>query len=157
MRSEAQRSAIAKLVFLIAIIHAYNSCRERSFLTRSGILHPRLSPWQRLLDHGDGESFLFMTGMTRPALFQLQSVVFKPRGNRRRPPDISESTQLGLYLMYIGSKMSAKHLCLIFGIVPTTCSRVINRMLIVVVASLRKNILASVQWPTAAKWRNSVS
>lgn len=151
MLSEAQRGAIAKLVFLIAIIQAYNSCRERSFLTRSGILHPRLSPWQRLLDFGDADSFLLMTGMTRPAFFQLQSIVFEPRGNRGRPPDISESTQLGLYLMYIGSKMSVKHLCLIFGVVPSTCSRVITRMLYVVVASLSENILASVNWPTAAK------
>jgi hypothetical protein len=36
---------------------------------------------------------------------------------------------LGLVLFYMGSTMTNKHLCLIFGTTPSVCSRAINWML----------------------------
>lgn len=39
------------LMTLIAGIMWYNSLRYRSYLTRSAVLRPRLSPWQHLYIH----------------------------------------------------------------------------------------------------------
>ncbi len=45
-------------------------------------------------------------------------------------------------------RLGIKHLCLIFGITPTVCSKVINKMLELVVQNLRRHPLARVQFPT---------
>jgi hypothetical protein len=49
--------------------------------------------------------------------------------------------------------MQYKHLCLIFGITPSVCSRVINTMLKKVVQRLRSHPFAQVKFPNAAKMR----
>ena len=46
------------LNIIICCIICYNRQRERSYLTSSALLHPRQSPWQRLLIYGDDSSFL---------------------------------------------------------------------------------------------------
>jgi hypothetical protein len=63
-----------------------------------------------------------------------------------------ESTaHLRLFLFYLGSTMGMKHLCMIFGITPSTCSEVINKMLPLVVRKLKRHPMAAVKFPDAAK------
>jgi hypothetical protein len=45
--------------------------------------------------------------------------------------------------------MGVKHLCLIFGCTPTLCSRVLNKMLKLVVKKLKRHPLASIRFPNA--------
>ncbi len=47
--------------------------------------------------------------------------------------------------------MGIKYLCLIFGVVPSVCSKVINRMLWLVVRKLKNHPLAKVRFPDAVK------
>jgi hypothetical protein len=47
--------------------------------------------------------------------------------------------------------MGIKHLCMIFGITPSTCSDIINKMLSRVVCKLIRHPLARVQFPDAEK------
>ncbi len=47
--------------------------------------------------------------------------------------------------------MGIKHLCLIFGVVPSVCSKVINRMLWLVVKKLKNHPLAKVRFLDADK------
>jgi hypothetical protein len=54
------------------------------------------------------------------------------------------NADLGLFLFFIGSTMGYKHLCLIFGCTPTVCSRVLNKMLKLVVKNLKRHPLARV-------------
>lgn len=117
MLSHEKRKVLLRLLFLVVVLKAYNSCRQRTYLTRSGLLTPASSPWQRLLEYGEEQSFLLLTGMTRAAFMRLKDIVFEGccRATRGRPVLLDESGQLGLFLMYIGSKMASKHLCLIFG------------------------------------------
>jgi hypothetical protein len=61
------------------------------------------------------------------------------------------TAQLGLLLFYIGSTMGMKHLCMIFGITPSTCSEIISKMLTKVVHKHIRHPLAIVQFPSAKK------
>jgi hypothetical protein len=47
--------------------------------------------------------------------------------------------------------MGIKHMCLIFGVVPSVCSKIINKMLHLVVKKLKKHPLAKITFPTAEK------
>jgi hypothetical protein len=125
-------------------------------LRRCALLMPSESPWQRLYHHGDESSFLLMTGLTRRAFRVLYASVFtdnhqQPTARRGRPELLHPTAQLGLLLFFIGSTMGIKHLCLIFGIVPSVCSKIIIKMLHLVVKKLEKHPLARITFPNAEK------
>jgi hypothetical protein len=62
--------------------------------------------------------------------------------------------QLGLYLFFVGSTMGIKHLCLILGVTPSVCSRMITTMLSLVVEKLKKHPLARVKFPNVDRIAN---
>ena len=70
-RKAKRRKCLVKLVAILASIHTYNSCRNRTKLTRKGILNPNQSPWKKLLDDGRDEDFLCITGFNRFAFKEL--------------------------------------------------------------------------------------
>jgi hypothetical protein len=111
-------------LFIMTLFAA--ALRRRSRLTRSAILEPKLSPWTRLFQFGDSGSFLELTGFTREAFRDLKIALFGDRDNSGRrvgcPSSLDFNGELGLYLLFVGSNMRLKHLCLIFGIVPTTAA-----------------------------------
>ena len=70
-----------------------------------------------------------LTGFTRSALNVFYHILFddEPATDRAgRPQSLHPYAQLGLYLLFIGSKMNYKHLCMIFGVTPMVCSRTIT-------------------------------
>jgi hypothetical protein len=75
-----------------------------------------------------------MTGLTREAFGMLHDIL-KPPGHPDLPKrpgrkwSLSSEGQLGLFLFYIGSTMNYKFLCVIFGITPNPCSRMLRNML----------------------------
>ena len=75
------------------------------------------------------------------------------RHRHGRPCLLGPDGYLGLVLFYLGSTMNYKHLCLIFGITPSVCSRAINWMLIKIVWELRDNPFAKVKFPNREKMR----
>ena len=120
-------------------------------------MHPSESPWQRLYIHGDASSFLLMTGLSRGAFESLLRILFPNVDNQPlttvmgRPILLDAAAKLGLLLFYFGSTMRIKHICMIFGVTPSSCSRVINSMLRLVVRRLKKHPLARVKFPNAEK------
>ena len=117
-----------------------------------------MSPWQHLMDNNDSSSFLLMTGLNRDAFNQLLDELIPPnhrlrrtRRRRGRQWSLLAEGQLGLLLFYLGSTMPYKHLCLIFGITPSACSRIINKMLERVVNRLRFHPYARVKFPNNEK------
>ena len=118
---------------LLFCIHAYNNCRDnRPRLTRSAILEPRLAPWDRLLNFGDGGSFLTMTGFSRPTFLLLESLLKPPSRTFNvggRPSKLDFRAQLGLFLMWSCSRMKIKELCLLFGCVPSSAHNYLKRLL----------------------------
>ena len=118
---------------IMVAVQYYNSCREQHYLTRSGIVDPKLSAWTKLYMHGDANSFLTITGFTRHAFDLLLSILFPPINpdnpkKRGRPSILSNDAKLGLYLCWTNSSMKRKHLSLIFGVVPTTVGEVVTAM-----------------------------
>ena len=139
------------LAVLVLVIHAYNCLRVRHRLTRSALLPPSLSPWKKLLWHGDDLSFLHVTGFSRPAFFGLVDLLYPreecARKKKGRPPLLDRRDQLGLLLLFLSSKMHYKHICMIFGVIPTTASRTINHMLHLVARRLVRNEHARIKFP----------
>ena len=147
----------AVLCIMMAVL-LYNAQREQHYLLRAAIVHPSMSPWNHLWCHGDDKSFLNLTGMDRAAFAKLEKIAFPEKEKdikMGRPPLLDRSGQLGLLLFYMGSTMATKHLCLIFGVVPSTANVIINRMIILLVKKLRKNKSAKIKWPSEeekVKW-----
>ncbi len=97
-----------------------------------------------------------MTGLSRAAFHEILLTLFvdnnqQPILHRDRPELLDYAAQLGLYLFFIRSTMGIKHLCLIFGVVPSCCSDVVNKMLWLVVKKLKNYPLAKVRLPNAEK------
>lgn len=106
-----------------------------------------------------------MTGMTREVFSQLEGILFRKERHRRdmqhreilagrrknrggRRFSIDYNSQLGLFLFYLGSKMAIKHLCMICGVTPSTCCRVIIKMLALAVRRLKHNEHAAIRFPS---------
>jgi hypothetical protein len=120
------------------LYYASNSVRNHTYLHICALISPAESPWARLYQYGDNLSFLSHTRLSCLAFNQLFDVLFLDEQMQRAgtPQLMHPPAQLGLYLLFIGSTMGNKHLCLIFGITPAVCSRVINKMLLLVVRKL---------------------
>jgi len=153
---------VVLLVILLAIYH--NCCRLRNYLKRQAIVDPKKSAWQQLVENGDSSSFLLLTGLNRRAFYMLLDIVIprdhRLRSRRRRRGrqwSLSAEGQLGLLLFYLGSTMPYKHLCLIFGITPSACSRILNKMLDRVVSRLRFHPYARVKFPNNEKMQQFAS
>jgi hypothetical protein len=92
-----------------------------------------------------------MIGLSREAFTLLHDVLFSGQQPQRagRPQLMPFTAQLGLY---IGSTIRIKHLCIIFGIISSTCSEIINKILSLVVHE--EAPLAMVKFPDEEKMEN---
>ena len=141
---------------LILLACYHNSIRVRSCLLRAALLPPSLLPWRKLYDKGDSSSFLHVTGLTQEAFDRLLYVVIPPghrmqRRCRGRPWSLPPDGMLGLLLCYLGSQLSNKWLCLIFGITPSRCSRILKKIHCMTVKRLQFHPLARLVSPTSRK------
>ena len=143
---------------VVLLFQLHNSIRTCHYLHRPTIVSPSDSLWQRLYEQADPSSFLHMTGLTRRCFVMLLSALFDPveilphqRRRRGRPRSLRPEGCLGLLLFYLGSTMNHKHLCMIFGIVPGICSKVVRTMLRLAVRRLDDNPIAEVRFPSAEK------
>jgi hypothetical protein len=121
-------------LLIILLLQCHNSIHDRHYLHHLAILALEHLPWKKLYENADATSFLHMTGLTHGTfaslldyLFDLDEIAYCHRC--RWPLSLSPDGYLGLLLFYLGSKMQYRHLCLIFGITPSVCSRAINMML----------------------------
>ena len=147
--SNRRRYCVQMVALVICIIHYYNSIHEckYKYLLREAILRPNLLPWCRLMDYGDLSSFLLMTGLTWEAFNSRNGIVLPPGhqslGNKKGckwslPPD----AQLGILFFHLGSTMQCMHLCMLFEIMPSACSRILNNMLKIAIRRLQNHPLA---------------
>ena len=146
--SAQQMWNIKVLMALVLLACYHNSLHVRSYLLRAALVPPSLSPWRKLYDEGDLSSFLHVTGLMREAFDRLLYVVIPPGHTMRqqcrgRPWSLPPDGMLGLLLCYLGSQMTIKWLCLIFGITPTPCSRILKKILRMTVKRLRFHPLAA--------------
>jgi hypothetical protein len=154
--SVAQRQKIRVIFTLILLACYHNSIRVQTYLLWALLLPHHCSPWQKLYDKGNKSLFLHITGLTQEMFDALLHVVIPPgHGIRRprwgRPWSLPPDRMLGLLLCYLGSQMSNKWLCLIFGITPLPCSCILKRILRMIVKQLRYHPLARVKFPNVEK------
>jgi len=144
-------------MLLVLLVCYHNSIRVRSYLLRAALVPPSLSPLHKLYDKGDSSSFLHVTGLAREASDSLLYVVIPPghtmcrRCRGTRPWSLPPDGMLGLLLCYLGSQMTMKWLCLIFGITPMPCSRILKKILRMTVKRLRFHPLARIKFPDEQK------
>lgn len=147
---------LLSICLIFAAVMYYNSLRTRHRLTRSAIVSPEHSPWAHIIAHADPGSFLNLTGFTRQAFHQLASIIFPLEPveiglKRGRPSLLNDHGQLGLYLFYLGSKMHLKHLCLIFGVTPTTAQVYIDRVMELICEHLVNHPLCKIKMANPAE------
>ena len=97
-----QEQALAIVLLIVTILH-HNNIRFNHFLRRKALVHPRFSPWARLLNCGDESSFLALTGFNYRS-FNLMLDILKPA--------VDFVGQLGLFLFFCNSNLKMKHLCM---------------------------------------------
>jgi hypothetical protein len=141
------------LIYFICSIIMYNSARIKNNLHRSALLAPNRTSWSRVYTHADNESFLLVTGMGRLSFNRLKRYIFQGEAYHGigRPKLLDEVGQLGLILLYLNSSMRINDLCLLFGITPSTASRIIRNMLPKVIRTLTALPSAKVKFPNAIK------
>jgi hypothetical protein len=150
--TDAKKRRIKRVSLVLLLLLYHNSLRDRSRLLRQSVVQANEAPWRRLFLHGDSTSFLHMTGLTREAFRSLLDYLFDldfiARHRRPgRPLSLPPEGNLGLFLFYLGSTMNYKHLCMLFGITPSVCSHIINKILSKVVRKLRNHPFAQVRFP----------
>jgi hypothetical protein len=144
---------VVSLLLILLVVVTVNNSRHRHRLTRSALLHPILSPWNQLLRNADDGSFLSITGFNRVGFKELERTVFPIEDialigvKNGRPEILDNKGKLGLFLLYVTSRMEVKHLCLIFGVPPTTCIRYINKMMKLIVKKLKNNAISRIRFP----------
>jgi hypothetical protein len=156
--TDTKKRRIKRVSLVILLLLYHNSLRDWSHLYRQSLVKTNEAPWRRLFLHGDSTSFLHMTGLTCKVfrslldyLFDLDFIAHHCR--RGRPYSLPPDGYLGLFLFYLGSTMSYKYLCMLFGITPSVCSRIIHKMLSKVVRKLRNHPFAQVRFPDEHKMR----
>ncbi len=86
-------------------------------------------------------------------LFDLEAIARLHGREQGRPRSLRPKGYLGLLLFYSGSTMNYKHLCMIFGVTPSVCGRVICMMLQLIVWRLSDHPIAQVKFPDPVKMR----
>ena len=132
---QQKKNTVRLVMFLILLACYQNILRVRSYLLRAVLIPPSLSPWRKLCDEGDSSSFRHVTRLTREAFGSILMIVILPghcihRRRRGRPWLLPPDGMLGLLLCYLGSQMTIKWLCLIFGITPSSCCRILKKFFV---------------------------
>ena len=144
---------ITLVILVLGLIVAYNSYRVRNKVKKSGLPLPNQSSWHHLLYSGDDETFLCITGFTKSAFLELVGICFtndeiNPPPSRGRKPTLNCFARLGLLLLYLGSRVQTKFLCMIFGATPSIIERDIKFMIRLVIEKLINHPASRIRFPT---------
>jgi len=108
--------------------------KTRNYLTTSCLIDPLYSSWHILHRYGDNKAFLACLGVDRAMFLELNNVfsfwyeVKSGPGRSGRPPKLSQkSSVLGLLLHFYAGTMENTTLCELFGVPPSSLSRIIQK------------------------------
>jgi hypothetical protein len=137
------------MVGIIGGLLAFNSARDQTRITKEAYPEVEHSPWRKLLENANNKSFTHITGFSRYAFHELYEVVFAGEEYKTgRPPEVEYIDQLGILLLFLGSRMSYKFLTLIFGTGEANISKIIAKMLERVVKALENHPDARIELPS---------
>ena len=144
-------------IIILSIIVAYNNCRNRHRLTKEALVHPTLSPFNKLINCGNDSSFLDVLGFNKPSFRLLSKLIYSYeelkniRTGPGRPNTLTSCERLGVLIMYLSSNLKTKHLSLIFGASPTIIYRTIKDTLYKVFKILKKHPASKINFPNQEK------
>jgi hypothetical protein len=101
-----------------------------------------MAPFQRLMNFDSNSSFLEILGFNKDSFRKLSRLIYAADelANKRvvgRPHTLSSCERLGLAIMFLSSNMKMKHLCMIFGDVPTVVQRSIRLTVLLLISILQ--------------------
>jgi hypothetical protein len=122
----AESAQLTAATNAIIIDHAIRTSKDNNYLTRSVLKEPNDSAWRRVYATNDIKAYRTVLGFD-PLTFHRLSREFAPLyeqqikwrpGKPGRPPSMTPDDVLGAVFMWLTGPVNAKHLQLIFGIVP---------------------------------------
>jgi len=140
------------LCLMVYGLELHRRIRRRVKLLREAIVQPQQSAWTKLYNSQHSKSFLDITGMNYEA-FNLLAALLDPPSKRGRPGLLDRNGQLGLLLLYLNSRMVLKHLCVMFGIVPSSCSDYLDKTMENVIRVLCRHPQAQIKFPSVEEMR----
>jgi hypothetical protein len=146
-----------------------SQCRVRTKLKKDALVDYRESSFAKLVENGDDSDFLAALSLCRTSFFQLLAAftpfylegdTWRP-GDAGRPPAFHNDCKftLGLILTFYRNTMELNALSLMFGLPPSTCSRVLFRSERALLRCLETLPDAAIRWPTfeqQAQWATLV-
>ena len=131
--------------------------KERHYLTCSSLVDPEQSPWHTLYQNRNVSSFIVVVSLD-PDTFDLllkefarHYVVKSGPGKRGRPPKLLlKHAVLGCLLHFYSAAVEPKTLCELFGVPPSTFSRVLANAETALESALEVMSLAVIQYPSKA-------
>jgi hypothetical protein len=142
---------ILRTTTMMAAMQHMGSQRTRFYLTRADVIPAKYSPWVYLYTAQSDGAFMSCMSLT-VAAFQGLLAQFTVKWNkaetRGRPAQLDAAGALGLALHWLSSSTQQAHLCLIFGVVPSTLSDTLKGATRTLLQCLEENPLAAVRWPT---------
>ena len=143
---------LSKLKLLLLCKREKQLRKKRSYLTRQCLKHPRVSDWNYFYKTATDTNFRKVTTLNRAAFEDMVKIFRKhykinlgQRGGRPSSLTTHHSV-LGCLLSFYADTMSHKSVCLMFGITPTTCSRVLEAA-----EQALSPTLDEVRWPSLAE------
>jgi len=118
---------------IVACILHYNSMRNRSSLHRKAVLPPSQSPWAYLYRNADNLSFLHLTGMSRQAFEKMKDILF--------------DEEIESLHIFAGWTMKLKWICIQFGIIESTASEAVSKMVELVRRKLKNRLESRISFP----------
>jgi hypothetical protein len=139
-------------------VQSLSSIRVRSRLRSSDLVRPLRSPWYTLYEGRQDDALLETTGLNLTGFQRLLAgfarhyEVRSGPGKRGRPPRfLDKHAVLGCILHFYRQPVERTILCELFGIPPSTLSRVLSNAERALLAALTEMPAAAIVWPTKAK------
>lgn len=135
--------------------------RTRNVLKKDCLISHKHCEWYYLRSHGSDESFISAISLRRTDFEYLLSVFQNHYtvggsgpGRKGRPRGVSASTALGLLLTFYRSSSEYMILSRMFGLTPSTISRILSRAEKALDQALKGVPEATVRWPTLEEQSN---
>jgi hypothetical protein len=96
---------------------------------------------------------MYASGMNRAAFAELVTVLFGTQDSatvgekRGRPKMLENEDKLGMYLIWLNSTLRTKHLCMLFGVVPSSVTSCITEMRKLICNILITNPASEIKFP----------
>ena len=150
-RIQRRRRKLAAL----ALLRLRDMTRVRNFLTTEALIDPSYAPWHTLYRSRHAGSFISIVSIDSDSFdyllehFGKHYIVLSGPGKRGRPSRILQKhAVLGCLLHFYTAEIRPKSLCKMFGVPPSTLSRIMGNAETALSLALKEIPEARIRWPS---------